>query len=390
MAKYKKPSSNKKIIFLLASTVIVIIFANLIPKIQVYIKKPEAAALINFPLDHASHPNFKTEWWYLNLMTKTVDTAGGDEKDTAYLISLSRILNNNGLLTSSYDQTNKVFKQKTNTDGSLTVYLTDNKYLFAQYIDNVSNTTLQEKPPGTDRKRVYILTGKSPEIGNFNLKLKERTVKKSGYNTPLLWGGTTGNCVGKISVFGDNDTFYYSIPDLDITGTIIDTNGITRNVKIGKAWIDHQWFNSKPPSNWMGHYWNSFHFTESTNLYDTTPHHGIGFVTQMYSEGANITPKYTYWVKRNADGTNQCGSEGSITINNYGSTNYPSSWTIKLKKSGTQFMKITGSPFSENQIFIPPFNLPQFFEPASYYSGKWNGKPVTGLGFFETHLTKPQ
>lgn len=110
----------------------------------------------------------------------------------------------------------------------------------------------------------------------------------------------------------------------------------------------------------------------------------------MYSDGTNITPKYTYWVKRNPNGTNQCGNEGNIKINNYGNTNYPSSWTMKLKKSGTQFMQVTGTPFSENQIFIPPSNLPHFFEPASYFSGTLNRKPITGLGFFETSLTKPQ
>lgn len=381
MSSTKHISSKIGIVILILGLLVTLFLVNYLPKINLALKSPEAAALVSFPKDHKSHPNFKAEWWYLSLLTKTVKPDGSDEKDTAQIISFSRILNNNGLLTSNYDHSNQSFREKTNKGGDLQVYLTDGKYLFAQYSDAVSNATLQEKKPGKDKKRIYKLTGKTPEIGTFDLTLKERT--KS--NLPLLWGGNTPNCTGKISVFEDNDTFYYSIPDLDITGFITNENGEQRNVKIGKAWIDHQWFNSSWPEDWKGHYWSGLHFTETSNLYDPGPHHAIGFVTQIYDTG----PKNTYWVKRNANGSNQCGTEGNIAINNYGDTNYPSSWTIDLKKSSNSFLQFNGSPFSDNQVFTPPY-LPKFFEPASYITGTLNGKPITGLGFFETHLTKPQ
>lgn len=381
MAKYNSSFNKKSLIFLLLTGIFVFFAANLLPKVQVYIKRPEANALITFPGDHKSHPNYNAEWWYLNLMARTEKTDGTDLKDLGYLLSFSRIANNYGLLNSRFDRSTKTFSENTNTGGALTVSLIDNKYLFVNYTNGLNYATLEEKSPKADGKKRYQLTGKTDQIGSFNLKLKERALSSS----PMLWGGTTGNCIGKISVFAPNDTFYYSIPDLDISGTITDVDGVQRNVKIGKAWIDHQWFNSRPPADWRGHYWTGFHFTESSDLYSPGPHHGIGFVTQIYQSG----PKYTYWVKRNANGTNQCGTEGNITINNYGSTNYPSSWKIKLQKSGNQFLTMTGSPFSANQIFKPPL-LPAFFEPISFYSGTLNGNPITGLGFFETHLTKPQ
>lgn len=375
-------SSKIGITILLLGLLVTLFLVNYLPKINLALRNPEAAALVSFPKDHKSHPNFKAEWWYLSLLTKTVKPDGTDEKDTAQVISFSRILNNSALLTSSYDNSNQSFREKTNRNGELQAYLTNNKYLFVQYIDSVSNATLQEKPPGKDRKRLYKLSGKSDEIGSFDLTLKERTVIASGYNKPLLWGGNNGDCKGKISVFAPNDTFYYSIPNLDITGTITDQEGITRSVKIGKAWIDHQWFNSTPPSNWKGHYWTNFHFTHSNNLYNTSPHQAVGFVTQIYEDG----PKYTYWVKRDPDGTNQCGENAEVSINNYGQTNYPNSWKIKLKKAGNTFLEATGNAFSDNQIVTPPIG-PQFVETASYYSGKINGKNFTGLGFFETHIT---
>ena len=389
MAKYRKSSNRKGVLFFIISAILVVVITNIIPKIQVYIKTPEAASLLIFPRDHNSHPNYNAEWWYLNLLVRTEKIDGTNIKDLGYLLSFSRIANKSGLLNSRFDQSTKSFSEKTDVGGMLTVSLIDSKYLFVDYINGSNYATLEEKPLGADGKRKYKLIGKTDQIGSFNLTLKERTLSKS----PLLWGettgmvepgGTTGDCTGQISVFAPNDTFYYSIPDLDITGTITDVDGIKRNVKIGKAWIDHQWFNTRPPADWKGHYWTGFHFTESKDLYSPEPHHAVGFVTQIYNTG----PKYTYWVKRNANGTNECGTEGNITINNYGATNYPSSWNISLTKSSNTFIKVNGLPFSNNQIFDPPIG-PNFFEPASYFKGYLNGKSVTGLGFFETHLTKP-
>ena len=379
----KKKSNKWQVFLVLLSTFSVLTLGITIRKANLSQRKTEACSVLNFPYDHGQHSNFAAEWWYLNLLARTTRTDGTDEKDLGYVISFSRIAGNNGLLSSRYDNKTKSFRESTNTGGGLSVSLINGQYLFAQYSNALIIATLEEKPPGSDRKKVYKLTGRTSEMGSLDLTLKERTVISSGYNTPLLWGGATGNCRGKISVFGEDDTFYYSIPDLDITGTITDVDGVRRNVKIGKAWMDHQWFNSIPPSDWKGHYWTSFHLTYSSNLYDTNPHQAVGFVTQIYSSG----PRYTYWVKRNADGTNECGVGGKITVNSYSSTNYPSSWKVELNKSNGLFLQANGAPFSDNQIFRSPSG-PQFFEPASFYSGSVNGQSFTGLGFFETHLNK--
>lgn len=383
---YSNSSSKKGAIFFIISAVLIVVLANIIPKIQVYIKTPEAASLLTFPQDHAFHPptKFNAEWWYLNLLVRTERTDRKFDstyiKDLGYVLSFSRIANRNGLLNSRFDQSNKSFSENTDTGGTLTVSLISNKYLFVDYINGSNYATLEEKLPGADGKKWYKLTGKTDKIGGFNLTLKERALSKS----PLLWGGNTPNCTGQISVFAPNDTFYYSIPDLDITGTITDVDGVQRNVKIGKAWMDHQWFSSTPPPDWKGHYWTSFHFTESNDLYNSEPHQAVGFVTQIYGTG----PKYTYWVKRNPNGSNECGQQGNISISNYGSTNYPSSWKIELKKSGSTFLEANGNSFSDNQIIKTPIG--SLMEASSYYSGKRNGVNFTGLGFFETHLTKPQ
>lgn len=367
----------------LLGTFSVFVLGVIIPRVNLSVRQAEASTALSFPGDHGEHASFGAEWWYLNLLARTTKIDGADEKDLGYVVSLSRIRGNKGLLTSRYDNKTKSFKESTNTGGSLKVTLLSGQYLLAQYTNGLTSTTLEEKPIGQDKKRWYKLSGRNTEIGTFDLTLKERTTTSSGYTTPLLWGGSTGSCQGKISVFGQDDTFYYSVPDLDITGTIMDVDGVKRNVKVGKAWMDHQWFNSVPPSDWRGHYWTSLHYTHSGDLYGSGPHQAVGFVTQIYNNG----PRYTYWVKRNVDGTNECGVGGRLTVNSYGATNYPSSWKVELKGSSSIFLQTSGRAFSDNQIFRPPSG-PQFFEPASYYSGIVDGRSFTGLGFFETHLKK--
>ncbi len=367
------------LITVLIISAFVLIFSILLPKVNLSSKKTQAYSVLNFPADHGSHPSFNAEWWYLNLLTRTTKTDGTDQRDLAYVLSFSRISGSSNLLSSRYDNTSKSFREGTEQAGSLVVQLKDGSRLFVQFSKDLILSTLEELPTGSDRKRIYHLTGRTANMGSFDLTLKERTVVSSGYNTPLLWGEKTDNCLGQISVFSPDDTYYYSIPDLDITGSITDVDGTRRNVLIGKAWIDHQWFNSSPSSDWKGHYWTNFHFTNSGDLYSSGPHQAFAFVTQIYTNG----PRYTHWVKRNASGTNECGTNGTLLVKSYGSTNYPNSWTVD---NGS--LNANGYSFSDNQVFQPPVG-PRFIEAASYYSGTLNGTPFTGLGFFETHLTRP-
>jgi hypothetical protein len=380
MATRVRLKKGFELTFIIAGTLSILVLSFLLPRVNLSLQRSQAYSPLRFPIDHGAHLGFKTEWWYINLLARTTKTDGSDQKDLAYVLSFSRILGSNYLLSSRFDNGLKLFRENTDQDGSLVVQLENKNRLSIQYNKKLVSVSFEELPIGSDRKKMYRLTGRTATMGNFDLTLKERTVGPSGYSTPLLWGGTTGNCQGKISVFSSNDTFYYSIPDLDITGTITDVDGVKRNIAVGKAWIDHQWFNSTPPSDWKGHYWTNFHFTYSGDLYNPGAHQAFGFVTQIYKSG----PKYTYWVKRNTEGTNECGTSGLIVVNSYDSTNYPNSWNISYNNG---YLLANGNSFSENQIYKPPTG-PRFIEPASFYSGNLNGKAFTGLGFFETHLLR--
>lgn len=336
-----------------------------------------SSAKITFPKDHAFHSAFKNEWWYLNLMVRSATTSNPKiTKDTYYLISFSKINGTSGLLTSRYETGNNAFNQKTNYPGNLTAKINSSKLLTISYSNNKGiSLALKELTPLKNGAKRYSLKGTTPEIGTIDLVLTERTVNRSGSNTPLLWG-----CNGNISVFAPNDTFYYSIPDLDITGKLTDIDKLSKKVVIGKAWMDHQWFNSVPSLDWKGHYWTSQYLTGRSDF--SGPHISLGAVTQIYNNG----PRYSYWVKRNINGTNECGSNLQITPASFYSNGYPSA--IKLNLSDNQkkiFYKGQLNSFSSNQIFNIPTKS-NFFEPASYITGNIKNIKYTGLGFFETSI----
>lgn len=367
--------SNKA---LLLVTILIIatvssLISNLISKTNTDTRS-QAASIpnkISFPKDHAFHSNFKREWWYINLLVRS--STDKDTKDTGYIISFSKIGEIFGLLTSKYDDSTKKFSQKTNFPGKVSATIKNGLLNVSYTQTNGPSLTLKELPPLKRGAKQFSLKGSTPQIGTIDLLLTEKTVSSKGYNSPLLWG-----CNGNISVFSPKDTFYYSIPDLDITGSIKDTDETIRKVVVGKAWMDHQWFNSSPSPDWKGHYWSSLYLTKKTDF--EGPHIAIGAVSQIYSNG----PKYSYWVKRNTDGSNDCGSDLNFEIISRYSNKYPSK--IKLNINNVYSGEIY--PFSSSQIFnVKEFNQ-SFFEPMSFTTGTNGKNNYTGLGFFETGLKK--
>lgn len=357
---------------------------------------------VNFPQDYGPHPTFDAEWWYTSLSVTYKDSStSASNKESAHLISFSRFKQgnsvNNTLLTSRYDQADRTFREYTIEKGSLNAELVKNQHLRLSYSGSrvVAGKTIQylanleELPTGNDRKHTYRLSGNTPEMGKFEFLLKERTAPPKGMTSPLLWG-----CTGKISVFAPDDTFYYSIPDLDVVSgswTIPDGNSQKKRIVTGgKAWMDHQWFNTKDmSSDWKGHYWMNMSVSIPGDASLSKAQDSFGFVTQMYKTPQNtLVPKYSYWVKRNRDGSNDCGWQGAIKIQEYANASlYPTKWTLDLLKGKQNVLSVTGVTRSTNSIFHPPLG-PQFYEPPMSISGRSEGVVVSGQGFFETHLDK--
>ena len=342
---------------------------------------------LTFPKDHLEHKNFDSEWWYLNLSVIAENTKTGKVKNFAYIISMSRINGQYAILSSKYDNSNKRFAEKTEVGGSINA-TAKNGYINISYTKNKNyGMRLSENKRKANGVRSYKLSGNTPQVGKLNLNLTERSYSKYTDTKPLLWG-----CDGVISVFEDDDTFYYSIVDLNVSGKI--TEGIGNKVQVykvlsGKAWIDHQWFNApssiSPLSFWRGHYWSGFHYSKGKNPLAPMDTAAMGVVVQIFSDG----PKYSYWVKRNFNGKNECGSKATVKASQFAANGFPQRLNITLldQKSNQPFARIQGNVFSSNQVVKVPIG-PQFLEASSYFRGTVDKSKVNGVGIIETHLTK--
>lgn len=335
----------------------------------------QAASNIVFPKDHGQHPRFNAEWWYINIIVRSVNNNGTDIKEHAYVLSFSRVSNNVNMLTSRFDNSNKEFQEASYSNGSLTVNVGEKEAYSIKYSKGNTSGVLQAMPMSNSGIQKFNLSVESTVVGQLHFQLSPKLLEFGSSSAPLLWGN---NCSGKITVFTPNDTFYYSIPNLDVSGSFTDTNGKQRTIVSGKAWIDHQWFNSVPPQSWKGHYWSNMHLTSGDFFNSQSKHTAIGYVNQMSTNG----PVNTYWVKRNPDGTSECGTSGTFTPVVYTPTRYPKTWKI----SSPSFT-LSGSTLSNNQIYNPLVG-PQFTEALSEYSGTISGKSISGFGFVETHIKK--
>jgi len=305
-----------------------------------------------FPTDHQAHPDF-AEWWYFNIINQVADSSG-TSRELSHLISFSRIGNQSGLLTSTYNSNTKEFEENT-YQGTLTVSTAGNLKIAFQGSDNTVHAVFK-RISATD----FTLEGETPEMGTFTFQMKS-----SNFDNPIKWGGT-----GIINVFKENDTTYYSVPDLETTGTIDLAPEEQYVVSTGKTWMDHQYFSQKGSSDWLGHYWLSFHTSEGDHY---------GFVTQEFTSGF----KNTYWVKYSKK-INQhlSGTDGSITATADNEDQYPKSLKLNIP---SLHLELIISPTSMNQVYTPPIQT-EFFEPSALFSGTISGKNFTGQGFFETHL----
>jgi len=318
-------------------------------------KSPAPKSLLKFPRDHAQHPSFAAEWWYIN-MNLPLSNAYQGSRSMDSVMSLSRISGKNHFLISSYMRETGKFSEKTHLGKTKQV----NVPLGVGFEFTSSGASGSIKPISS-RGGTYTfeLKGRSPQIQEFDLRL---IVPK--FDDPLLWG-----CTGRISVFSPNDTYYYSVPLIRVTGTV-EIDNIPYQVSNGVAWMDHQWFSSSPSGGWNGHYWLSAS-NGSTNA--------LGVVAQIFSG----TPKNTYWVMRK-NGNNYCGTGIFPKVVSKWPNGYPKQVNFYTKtKEG-----VTATTRSRNQIFSS-HGSPAFYESSIVgLTGTLNGLGVGNMkyGFLETHL----
>jgi predicted secreted hydrolase len=198
--------------------------------------------LLTFPTDHGSHPDTRTEWWYV---TGTLQSG-----------------------TDNFGFQITFFRSKTNVAADHPSRFAASQLHFA----HVALTDLQAKKMLHDQRIARGNSGSgfgraSAAEGDTNLMLEGWTLKRGGsvalpiYQTKITTANFafdfTLSATQSLLLQGDagysrkgpqheQASHYYSIPQLAVTGQL--TRQLTQQRKAvavtGRAWLDHEWSNS--------------------------------------------------------------------------------------------------------------------------------------------------
>ena len=306
---------------------------------------------VSLPADHASHPAYELEWWYLTLVLE-------DKKQRPYGVqfTLFRFATNPGYVSnwsdtqrwmghaSLHTPANHAFESRFAAGGVGNAGV--NPQPFNAWIDDWQWQGETAAPfPATVRFTINQNTSLSFEIES---------------NGPYIRHGDSG--VSVKSRDGRFRSYYYSQPFLTASGTIKHND--TEYTVAGKAWYDHEWTSQLARKEALGWDWFSVHFDNGDKL----------MAFQMHVDDAAPYTTGTY-IERNGNAHTLTDADLSIKATGTEVINekpVPVNWRIISQRHD---INITVSPFKSGQ-----WNPGQF----AYYEGRVEVSGThTGAGFME-------
>jgi predicted secreted hydrolase len=318
-----------------------------------------------FPRDHGSHPDFKTEWWYFtgNLKAK-------DGHEFGYQLTFFR----QGVIpagekvsaTSRFVARQFSFAHFAISDLSL------GKFFFDQ---SMSRGTFGEAGFG-DGNRLAWIEDSSLELrpdGAFHLagrdggKALDLVLRSS--KPPAIHGrdGVSQKADG-----AGRASHYYSFTRLETTGSL-SIDGRTYDVT-GSSWFDHEWASNQLAADQVGWDWFSLQFDDGSELmlFQLRKQEGgrdhwsggsfiaaDGAVTRIANDDFSLTPSAPW--KSPASGGE-----------------YPERWALSIPS--LQLEASVVSRLKDQELRLSPI---AYWEGSISVSGTRKGSPIRGLGYLE-------
>lgn len=328
-----------------------------------------------FPEDHASHEEFKTEWWYY---TGNLESSSGEE--FGYQLTIFR----NGLkpIFSAEDRE----KDKLNNWQSKQLYMahfaiTDIKnkkfYSFEKFGREslgqagarlkpykiwVKDWSIQSSPKAASGD-IFPLTlrAQTPEI---KLKLKLNPVK------PITLQGLEG--LSQKSSGTGNASYYYSISKLSSSGQIQIANDVYK-VK-GYSWLDREFSTSSLGDTLIGWDWFALQLNNNVEI----------MYYRLRDQNNNTDMAHSAGVIIDAAGDKHPFTAQDIILNStekykskYSKAEYPVSWSMEIPKIKLKMKIKPALKEQEHQNNYP------YYEGAIRVEGDFAETKISGKGYME-------
>lgn len=334
------------------------------PGPQALWKDATAGYTYAFPRDHASHPDYKIEWWYY-----TGNVKAKDGRRFGYQVTFFRV----GIDPAPTNPSKWAVRDLFMTH----LAISDPSGRRYRYAEKLSRGGPGLAGAATDRYRVWnddwtatldgsrhLLKAASPQA-SIDLTLDEG-------KAPVIHG------IGGISQKGaeaGNASHYYSLTRMPTRGSI--TVDGERFEVTGDSWMDHEFGTSFLEPGQRGWDWLSMQLSDGREL----------MLYQLRRDDGSRDPRSsgtlvaTDGKTKHLDVTAFTLTPGRATFTSKNGAAYPIEWAISIPGEKLD-LKVT-TPLNDQELALERSTGVAYWEGAIDLSGSAAGKPISGAGYLE-------
>jgi predicted secreted hydrolase len=296
---------------------------------------PQPGTTLDFPADHAAHPEYRIEWWYL---TATLDGDDGQPYGVQWTLFRSALAPRDGAgwqtpqlwmghaAVTARDQHHVAERLARGGIGQAGVTASP----FTAWIDD-----WEMKAPAGSGISDLALTARG-ETFRYDLTLSA--------DGPLVLHGEQGYSVKSAD---GQASYYYSQPAYDVSGTLYLPDGSVRVT--GQGWLDREWSTQPLSPDQTGWDWFSLSFDSGARM--------MGFRLRDSREG------YTSATWIDPDGQSQALPDGALDVQplkteRVSGRDIPVRWRVALSARGLDIEVSALNPNSWMDTSVPYWEGP--------------------------------
>ena len=329
-------------------------------------KQADASRPITLPADHASHPDYKLEWWYY---TGNLDSADG--RRFGYQLTFFRI----GVSPAPANRSRWAVRDLYMTHLALTD-VNGRKYRFIERMNRsgpswagAATDAYKVWNEGWEATRdaagVHTLRARSREFG-LDLRLDEsRRVVLHGDRGYSRKGAAAGNA-----------SHYYSFTRMATRGTV--TVAGQKTEVTGQSWMDHEFGTSFLEPEQAGWDWFSIQLEDGRDL----------MIFQLRRTDGSIDPRSAGTLVEPDGATTHVTLDtgfrlepGRTWTSPTSAGRYPIAWTVRLPRS--DIMLSVAAAVEDQELHAKGSSGVAYWEGAIDVAGSVQGRPVKGRGYLE-------
>ena len=317
-----------------------------------------------FPRDHASHPDYKIEWWYY-----TGNVKAADGRRFGYQITFFRV---------GIDHTPANPSKWAIRDLYMThLAISDARGQRYRYAEKLSRGGPGLAGAKTDRYYVWNDDWSAELAGNQH-KLRATSVEAGielvlGEGKPPAINGING--ISQKGAQTGNASHYYSLTRMPTTGTIVIDG--ERVAVSGESWMDHEFGTSFLEAGQRGWDWFSIQLSDNREL----------MLYRLRREDGTRDPRSSgTLVDANGKTTHLADADftltpGTSTFKSKNGAVYPTEWTVSIPSQRLE-LRVT-TPLADQELSLVKSTGIAYWEGIIDVNGQSGGQAVRGSGYLE-------